>query len=364
MSDSSFRVLALDGGGMRGLYSASLLDTLNRRFSGIINVEECDIGRGFDLIVGTSTGGILACALAKGVPSRRLVDLYYNHGPLIFTDPKPAGKIQRLLWAWRNRCKAANSAEPLRAALHGFFEEDTLGSLFADRGIALCVAATHVGRQEGWVFKTPHSGRLTRDLGYQLVDVCLATSAAPIYLPLHAIDELDAPGHHVFTDGGLWANNPVLIGLIEALELSAREQPIEVVSISTCPPGVGESPGKDALCRGVLHWLIGLADTSDVINTCMDAQARAAQHMANLLAVQLNALDKQTTITRLQHSAPSATRLKEWELDATSESARRAFIDMGRQDADAIFSSITLGDTKYQILADAFRASTVERVLR
>ena len=81
-----FRVLSLDGGGMRGLYTASVLSTLAQRFS---PSNQLDIGKGFNLIAGTSTGGILACALAAGVPIERVIDLYRNEGPAIFRDPVP-----------------------------------------------------------------------------------------------------------------------------------------------------------------------------------------------------------------------------------------------------------------------------------
>ena len=63
-----FRVLALDGGGMRGLYSATLLQVLAKRFNREFHDKEPDVGKAFDLICGTSTGAILACALAAGIP--------------------------------------------------------------------------------------------------------------------------------------------------------------------------------------------------------------------------------------------------------------------------------------------------------
>jgi patatin-like phospholipase/acyl hydrolase len=65
-----FRVLSLDGGGMRGLYTATVLDTLARHFASRCGATTLDIGKGFDLIVGTSTGGILAASLAHTNPSR------------------------------------------------------------------------------------------------------------------------------------------------------------------------------------------------------------------------------------------------------------------------------------------------------
>ena len=61
------RVLSIEGGGMRGLYSAAYLSLLARRYAEKRKLRDLDIGKGFDLIVGTSTGGILACALAADI---------------------------------------------------------------------------------------------------------------------------------------------------------------------------------------------------------------------------------------------------------------------------------------------------------
>ena len=74
-----YRVLSLDGGGMRGLYTASVLQSLVNRFSRS-NSGNKDIGKGFDLIAGTSTGGILACGLAAGVPIKNIIELYSKKG--------------------------------------------------------------------------------------------------------------------------------------------------------------------------------------------------------------------------------------------------------------------------------------------
>jgi predicted acylesterase/phospholipase RssA len=107
-----FRVLSLDGGGMRGLYTAVVLETLAMHFARKREprADSLDIGKGFDLIVGTSTGGILACSLAFGLPLSKLADLYRVEGPKIFTDPMPDNDdtLKLVRWLLRNRKKAAN----------------------------------------------------------------------------------------------------------------------------------------------------------------------------------------------------------------------------------------------------------------
>ena len=152
ISQKPYRVLTIDGGGMRGLYSATVIDTLARRFARKTGNDTLDIGKGFDLIAGTSTGGILACALAKGVSTQELIKLYRQEGANIFQDPVPEKKWLR--WAWRNRNKPANNAEHLCKCLKKHFGDDTLASVYKARKIGLCIPTVNMATHKPWVFKT------------------------------------------------------------------------------------------------------------------------------------------------------------------------------------------------------------------
>ena len=90
---SPLRVLSLDGGGMRGTYTATYLDRVAATFAERRAIGGLDIGAAFDLIVGTSTGGIIACALAAGVPLAEVVELYREHGAAIFRRRLPDGLL-------------------------------------------------------------------------------------------------------------------------------------------------------------------------------------------------------------------------------------------------------------------------------
>src|ERR1700722_2596302 len=182
-----FRVLSLDGGGMRGLYTATLLQRLALRFSEQKKSADLDIGKGFDLIVGTSTGGILAAGLAFGLPVTRIINLYRDVGPKIFVNPQPQRKIPFLIWAAKSFLKPANSALPLRSALETLFGATTVKELYETRRIGLCLTAVKLLDEKFRVFKTAHIPAKNLDDPYRLVDLCLATSAAPIFLPLAGI---------------------------------------------------------------------------------------------------------------------------------------------------------------------------------
>ena len=251
-SGRPYRALALDGGGMRGLYTATLLETLARRFDKRFS-DECqpDIGGAFDLICGTSTGSILACALASGVPMGRVRALYTKRGQEIFPKPMPKaggkgtatdfGLSPLVRWVWQHRAKSPGNAGRLRELLLEVLGNETLGQVFERRGIAVCVPTINAANHHPMVLKTGHISGKHRDDNYQLADVCLASSAAPIFLPMHRMkDPNDKDAWQTFVDGGLWANNPILTALVEALQVTKGARPIEIVSAGTCSAPTGD----------------------------------------------------------------------------------------------------------------------------
>src|ERR1043166_8268290 len=173
-----FRVLSVDGGGMRGIYTAAYLAWLSDRFARERGLPNLDIGKGFDLVTGTSTGAIIACAAAMGVPMARVVELYRKFGPQIFTPRLPEGIASAVPQIYSRPGQLANANEVMRRALESILADRTLGDIHRERGIAMAIPAVEMSQWRAWVFKTPH---LTshRDDNFRLVDVCLASSAAP-----------------------------------------------------------------------------------------------------------------------------------------------------------------------------------------
>ena len=350
-------VLALDGGGMRGLYAATLLRTLSDRFAEPKASKQLDIGKGFDLVVGTSTGAILAAAVAAGIPLARITSLYEEAGPRIFRSPiPPYDKSLRFghrarFWYWvvRHLCRPGNSNAALDSELRRVFGGLTFGELYQQRRVGLCISATAFLQHAPRVFKTPHLEKKQRDNELALADACLASSAAPIYLPLASITA-DSLATQVYADGGLWANNPVLLGLIEGLSLSSPEQPIIILSVGTCPPANG-SPLPAELNRGIIGWRGGILP----LELAMNAQGHSAHYAATLLAEQLGRLGKSVHILRCEESRSSANQVHHLQLDSASVEARDLMKELGNEDGQQTYRWCQLpGDHRGELLTEIF----------
>ena len=176
-----YRVLSLDGGGMRGLYTLGLLKSLSERFC---RLSKMDIGKGFNLIVGTSTGGIIATGLATGVAVESMIEIYRGRGKDIFTDPKPKNKINTFWWAIRNLCKSANTNNILRNELQKVFKEETVEEVYTRRQIALCVTAVNVVNNCPKIFKTPHDSQKHADNKRNLLIFALQLRRPPSFFQL------------------------------------------------------------------------------------------------------------------------------------------------------------------------------------
>ena len=330
-----FRVLTLDGGGMRGLYSASLLRTLARLFDERFVAQEPDLGKSFELICGTSTGAILACALAAGVPLKRVTDLYCENGHRIFPDHMPkkveCGPLVR--WAYRNRHKPAASAQVLRRCLEQTLGLQTLRELYVSRGIALCVPAVDAQSHKAWVFKTPHVPEKHRDNNYRLVDICMASAAAPIFFPLsRQQDPDDSHRIHHFVDGGLWANNPVMVGLVEALVLAPRDRAIEILSVGTCDQPSGDLHVVQNPDWGVLDWQFGVT----AIDMSLSAQSFGNEHMARFLAGEFSRSGRSITVLRLEECLKSPDHYSAIGLDRADQTALKTLVHLAGKDAEQI----------------------------
>lgn len=325
------RVLTIDGGGMRGIYSAAFLHELASLFAKKRECRELDIGKGFDLIVGTSTGAIVGCALAIGEPMSKVVTLYRKHGPKIFPEQVPATTLG-VLNQMRSRSSInRRGAAALKSALVDVLGQKTFRDVEKDRGIALSIPAVEMSQQRSWVFKTGHWGG-SRDDDTLLVDACLATSAAPIFRSLAAVDVSgDLGGYRVFADGGLWANNPVLVGLLDAVKMD-HDRPVEIFALGSYPKPDGERIAKTDLDRSYGDWQFGAKAASLSIS----AQEFAFDNMARLFAAEFSHLGRQVSVVRFPKGDLRPDIVPHLELDNSSDAAMSALIDQARADVNLV----------------------------
>lgn len=229
-----FRVLALDGGGMRGIFTASFLATVE-------DLAPCRVGVCFDLIVGTSTGGIIGLALAFGIPARRILDLFLERGDRIFGRPRHLGMILRP--------KYDNRA--LERSLREIFGERMIDEVETP----VCIPSYELTNSYPRIWKDGHAADLLWWGDQPAWKIALATTAAPIYFPGTQVLAGDS---HV--DGGLFANNPTLVGLTEAVRYF--HQPLDRIRILSI--GAGESaariPHERARRMGVWQWKTAMYD--------------------------------------------------------------------------------------------------------
>lgn len=236
---NEFRILALSGGGYLGLYTAVVLAELEKRAGE-------PLGRRFDLLAGTSVGGLLAMALAFEVPMAEIVRLFVERGEEVFSSRGlPGGRVTRLLDMTRSVLGPKYSGEALRRELARHFGERTMG----DARHAVVVPAVDVGASRTKVFKTPHTQGSLGDEGLSAVDVTLATCAAPAYFPCVKV------GERLYADGGLFAVAPDQVALHEAQHfMGAKQARVRMLSIGTATRGFQPADSIDPEA-GAVGWL-------------------------------------------------------------------------------------------------------------
>ena len=187
------------------------------------------------------------------------------------------------------------------------------------------------------VFKTPHlDGKLHRDRKYKLVDVCLATTAAPIYRSMARIKNPESSGSSVFVDGGLWANNPVLVGLIEALDMTEKGDRIEIYCLGTCPRPGGELIRHHEIHRGFFGWKFG----AGVVSLSLDAQKYVFDDMAQKL---IPHIERDCKIVRFPQGTVPARFMAYLALDETHAEAMEALVAQAQADVDKTESICSSG---------------------
>jgi uncharacterized protein len=251
-----FRILALDGGGIRGAFSAAVLAQWDEMLPNGIKGRLVDH---FDLVSGTSTGAILALGLGHRLSPLEILDFYRKKGPLIFPRDREL----------RHWVKSKHDAVVLRDALATVYGAKHIG----ESSCRLVLPTVRANHGEAEAIVTPHSPDRVAYKNDLMVDAALASAAAPTYFDPATIPSAIAPEKYL--DGGIWANNPVLPAIAEAIRyLDVSLDRIDVLSIGTLGHEVDFTKAWN---KGKLGWTVSSTDLF------FAAQEAGAELIANSL---------------------------------------------------------------------------------
>ncbi|MDD5463618.1 MAG: CBASS cGAMP-activated phospholipase [Candidatus Moranbacteria bacterium] len=255
------KILSIDGGGIKGVFPASFLSVIEE-------TTGKKISEYFDLIVGTSTGGIIALGLGMGFSAKELLEFYEEMGPKVFKG----NKLTRFL---RSIGISKYDDRALRKALEMKFADRKLG----ESKNRLVIPSLNIENGEVHVYKTAHHQRFQRDYNVKVVEVALATTAAPTFFPTHK----SASGVPL-VDGGLWANNPMGLAVVEAIGvLDWPRDELKILSIGCTSEPLSVKWARK-FSMGKAYWGF------KVVDVFMSAQSSASLGTAQLLAGHKNVI--------------------------------------------------------------------------
>jgi len=356
-----FQILSLSGGGFRGLHIARILEII-----------ESQIGRGiaqhFDLIAGTSIGGIIGLALALDIPAAKIRQTLEEVGPKLFPSVPPSfpfmhalfkekSTCSKLFYAWKHSCDLENDVAhtqsawydpaPLADALSApeYFDSKKMVDLLHP----IIIPTVNYSNGNPKFFKTDHHQTFTFDRDISILDVALGTSAAPIYFPAKKINA------QRIVDGGLVANDPTMVAVHEAMaffgvrpslfgDTSTGKDDLQVLSIGTLSPKHFADTSRP-LNQGMLDWGAGVFDLAGSAQEAM-AAFMIDKHMLPGKVIRLPSLDARPE--KAPGMADASIHAKETLLASAETLAQTAF---GSAQFNALFDhqGLSLAEVRTQL---------------
>ncbi|ABG51055.1 Patatin [Trichodesmium erythraeum IMS101] len=258
----AFRILCLDGGGIRGIMPARILQKVEERLGGPLKDH-------FDLIAGTSTGSILAVGIGLGKSPEEMLNLYLEKGLQIFPY-QSLFSLKRLPIIFKYGLSAPKfSHEGLMGVLQEQFGENKFSDITSDPNklmgsLKILVPSYDTISRNPVIFKSWDHDRWYSKV--PLWEICLSSASAPTYFPAHRI-KYDGRVYSLI-DGGVCANNPVACAVAEAIKLLRQYldqstgdsiEQIKVISIGTGDPA-SPIPWEKVRGWGLVQWGLRIAD--------------------------------------------------------------------------------------------------------
>lgn len=308
--------MSLTGGGYRGLYTATVLEDIESHLKKK-NEDDC-IANYFDLITGTSIGGIIALALAYEIPANEIAKIFDENGKKIF-------KKQALFGFF----KAKYNSDTLKKILTELFGDAKLGDL--KHPVVIPSVDYTVGKPV--TFKTAHNCNFIRDWELRIVDVALATSAAPTFFKRHTINKSE------YVDGGLFANSPSLIGLHEAENyFEQNTENVRILSIGTMSSKKTINPNANKK-GGLVDWGEGnfINAAENIIELTLSSQQLFTQQIVkhrikeNLVEIDENLTESSAMYVALDNVTDSAKQI------LISNANQSSKVALSKEDIQAFF---------------------------
>jgi uncharacterized protein len=311
-ADRLFQSLALTGGGYRGLFTARVLQVIEEHVGK-------PIGRLFDLTCGTSIGGIVALAVAFERPMKDVVQVFQEEGLKIFPPFKPPSSFIGIgRDVYQHARKPRYSTEPLRTAINRLIDKD---AKLGDALHPVAIPAVNVTQGQPQIFKTRHKAEWNRDWKLKVVDIALATAAAPTFFELAEVDG------NLYADGGLFANAPDLVAIHEAehfFRVPVEHQRLLSIGTTTKSYSVSYEAGRQF---GLVDWVV---EDQRLFSVTISSQQ---QFVDQLVAHRLG-----DRYFRLDHE-PSQEQAKDLGLDRASEAAQKTLIGLASKAASDVLST-------------------------
>lgn len=254
------KLLCIDGGGIRGVFPIAILKAIEEEFGK-------PVGSLFDVISGTSTGSIIAASVALNRSMGELMDRYEFYGEKIFVKKSKIGFFTSVY-----------SDRYLRRLLKQAFQDLTLGEIKKP----LLIPAVDITHGKPYVHRSDFGYSSEKELSVKLWDAVLSSCSAPIYFPPNNVNN-----QFLSIDGGLWANNPSLVCLTEALHHFKMElEEIQILSIGTGQQNIAFKMDENKYW-GIRQWLPfrfpSLKITPKLLDLAMDLSSESVSYHCRLL---------------------------------------------------------------------------------
>ena len=256
-ADRDFRILSIDGGGIRGILPLAMLARLERDHLAGRSIATC-----FDLVAGTSTGGIIALGLAKGLTATEILAIYTERGGEVFPPHNPLSRwfLGKAQYVW-NRCDTPS--------LYRLIDQVVGDRKLWQSSIRLNIPSAETRHFEPFIFKTPHHPDYKTDWDESMAHVAKTTSAAPGHFR-----PVVAENGHEFIDGGVWANNPLMVAVADALTcFDIRREQVTALSLG-CGQTLFEMSNFRRQLGGLLSWTTLMFETMQIQSANVVGQAR------------------------------------------------------------------------------------------